>query len=63
MQKQKWNELDELIMVIILQCYKIIFVMKISDNWEFWGEKKWYLIFIEHLYIVKINNKTNLIFF
>lgn len=63
MQQQKWNELDELIIVIILWCYKIIFVMKISDNWEFWGEKKWYLIFIEHLYIVKINNKTNLIFF
>lgn len=42
MQQQKWNELDELIIFIILQCYKIIFVMKISDNWEFWGEKKWY---------------------
>lgn len=35
MQQQKWNELDELIIVIILRCYEIIFVMKISDNWEF----------------------------
>lgn len=39
MQQQKWNELDELIIVIILWCYKIIFVMKISDNWEFWEKK------------------------
>lgn len=42
MQQQKWNELDELIIVIILRCYKIIFVMKNFRQLGILREKKWH---------------------